>query len=417
MHFICSTFGSSPGDVFPILGLALELRDRGHTITFATNDHFGGMVRSYGLEFEPLGTEEDFTACIHNPDLWHPQRAFQHAFECFRPVLKRQYQIHVDRANPGKVVAISNCLGFGALVAQEKTGLPLITLHCQPAVLWSDREPPTLPGLFGPRWLKSLLYRIGERFVIDPVVCPFLNQWRHELGLPPVKQITRWWNSPFGVLCMFPDWYSKPQDDWPINWMQTDFPLWNHRTDERMGDKVESFLNAGAPPIVFTPGSANVHGQGFFQAAVQACESLGRRGILLTEFPEQLPVSLPDSVVHFDYIPLDLLLPRSAAFVHHGGVGSTSQAMLAGVPQVLMPLAHDQFDNAERIQSLGIGDSIPSPRFTGPRLTRALKPLLESSAIANSCRQVAERLAKRDGVRRSADAIEKRVLEGRLENN
>ena len=392
-----------------MLGLALELQRRGHRITFATNQHFAGMAQKYGLPFEALGTEADFAACVSNPDLWHPQRAFRHVMQSLQPVLRQQYALHAESARAGDGIAITNCFGFGALMAQDKLQLPVITVHCQPAVLWSNREPPTLPGLFGPRWLKSLLYRAGERFVLDPTVCPFLNSWRRELDLPPVRRISRWWHSPYAVLCLFPDWYSPSQADWPRNIIQTDFPLWNDQSDAGLASDVDQFLRRGDPPLVFTPGSANVHGRQFFEASVEACRLLGRRGILLTEFPEQVPGPLPDTIAHFRYVPLDLLLPRSAAFIHHGGIGSTSQALLAGIPQLLMPLAHDQFDNAARIRKLGMGDWIPVQQFTGPRVSDRLRRLLAASAVAASCRTAAERLASRDGLHRSAIAIEEHV--------
>jgi len=408
VHFICSTLGSS-GDVFPILGLALELRRRGHDITFATNEHFQRIVESYGLTFEMLGTEADYQACIRNPDLWNPRRAFRHVFQSLMPALKRQYEIHAAAQRSGAVVGITNCFGFGAFTAQDKLGMPVITVHVQPAVLWSDHAPPTLPGLFGPRWMKRWIYRAAERYILDPVVCPFLNDWRRELGLAPIHRITDRWHSPYGVLCMFPEWYATPQPDWPGNLLQSDFPLWNHQSDQSLAAEVKRFLNDGPAPLVFTPGSANVHGRKFFQAAVHACESLKRRGILLTGFPEQLPDKLPDSIVHFPFVPLDLLLPQSAAFIHHGGIGSMSQAMLAGIPQVLMPLAHDQFDNAARVLRLGIGESIPAPRFSESRLIPALNRLLSSARVSQACRDLSVRLNARDGLRQSATAIERRL--------
>jgi rhamnosyltransferase subunit B len=239
-----------------------------------------------------------------------------------------------------------------------------------------------------------------------------LNQWRGELGLPRVKRITEWWSSRFGILCMFPEWYAMPQPDWPGNGMQSDFPLWNHSTNTQLTPEIEAFLKRGSPPVVFTPGSANVHGRPFFEAALHACHTLGQRGIFLTQYSEQIPANLPDSVAHFAYVPLDHLLSRAAAFVHHGGVGSMSQAMFAGIPQVMMPLAHDQFDNAARVRKLGIGDAIPAPRFTGPRLVDALKRLLDSAPVAAKCRAVADRLSCRDGLRRSADAVEQRLAKG-----
>jgi rhamnosyltransferase subunit B len=250
------------------------------------------------------------------------------------------------------------------------------------------------------------MYGLGEKFVIDRTVCPFLNEWRHELGLPPLSRITRWWNSPDGIVCLFPDWYAAPQPDWPPNLVQTDFPLWNAHVEQGLAPEVDAFLRSGEPPIVFTPGSANVHGHEFFAAAVEACRALNRRGILLTEHADQIPSGLPESVAHFPYVPLDLLLPRAAAFVHHGGIGSTSQALLAGIPQVLMPLAHDQFDNGARVENLGIGASIPAPKFNAARLTEALKRLFGSDAVMHSCRVAAKRLANRDGLTTSAEAID-----------
>jgi rhamnosyltransferase subunit B len=408
MRFICSTFGSA-GDVFPMLGLALKLKDRGHEVTFATNSQFADVVTESGMAFEPLGSVEAFQATIRSPDLWHPQRGFRHIFGYLSPALRDQYALHARWAGSSGVVGITNCFGFGALMAQEKLGVPVITLHLQPAVLWSRFSPPTVPGVFGPRWLKTLLYAMGERLVLDPVVCPFLNPWRAEIGLPPMKRITRWWNSPFGVLCMFPSWYAPPQPDWPTNLMQTDFPLWNRRSDSAADDVLKRFLGAGDQPIVFTPGSANVHGRDFFHAAVGACRMLNRRGVLLTEFSEQIPERLPESMLHCPYVPLDDLLPRSAAFVHHGGIGSTSQAMLAGIPQVLMPLAHDQFDNADRVQRLGVGGTVASRGLTAAMLATALRPLLETKAVINACHDVANRLAPRDGLQRSAVVIEDHV--------
>ncbi|HVJ87827.1 MAG TPA: nucleotide disphospho-sugar-binding domain-containing protein [Caulifigura sp.] len=406
MHFIVSTLGSA-GDVFPFLGLALELRSRGHSITFATNGHFESLIEKHGLCFEPLGSEADYQATIRNPDLWSPRKAFPHIFRSLSPILRRQYDII---AAAGKdAVSVINVFGFGALLAQEKLGIPAITVHLQPSVMWSRVSPPTIPGVIGPNWFKSFMYGMGERFVIDPVVCPFLNGWRAELGLPPVRRITRWWNSPFQIVCLFPDWYCPIQPDWPSNVSQTDFPLWNQGSDDPLSPALDEFLSAGPPPIVFTPGTANIHGQRFFETAVEACRQLNRRAVLLTQHPEQVPANLPPTIRFERYVPLDRLLPRSAAFVHHGGIGSTSQAFLAGIPQILMPLAHDQFDNAVRVERLEAGAGIPASRFTVRALRVTLDRLFNSESAAARCQNISRRLAARDGLPRAAELILKSV--------
>jgi len=406
MHFILSPMGSA-GDVHPFLGLALALRERGHTITFVVAQYFEELVRRHGLEYVEVGTTEQFLASLNNPNLWNPRKALQHVYESgIRHAMPLQYEALASHFVPGESVAISSCLGFGALLAREKLGLPLVTVDLQPAVLWSDIEPPRIPGTFGPKWLQRLIYQIGVKFIIDPVILPSLNAYRREIGLPPIASVPPWWHSPDCVACLFPTWYGPPQADWPPNVIQTDFPLWDERADEPLGDDVEAFLAAGEPPIVFTPGSANLFGKNFFLAAVDACRRLGRRGILLSRFADQVPTSLPATVKHFAYVPLGPLLPRCAALVHHGGIGTAAQAMAAGVPQLIMALAHDQYDNADRIQRLGIGNWSTPRWFSGRRVARMLGTLLASGQSQTACRQVAQRLARRDGLAQTAAALE-----------
>lgn len=400
MKVVVSTFGSA-GDVFPMLGLALALRGRGHAVTFATNPYFADTVARHGLPFEPLGTTAEFEATIRNPDLWSPRRGFRTVFDLLQPAFRQQYAL-TERLGG---VAVTNVFGLGALTAREKLGRTVISIHLQPAVMWSDHAPPVFAGMFGPRWVRNLQYRIGARFLLHPFVARALDPWRAELGLKPLPRIDRWWHSPDGVVGLFPDWFAPAQPDWPPNTVLTDFPLWNDGSDAGLPTDAAAFLDAGDPPVVFTPGSANVHGRAFFAAALDACQRLGRRALLLTKFPEQLP-PLPPGVAHLAYVPLDALLPRAAAFVHHGGVGSMSQAMAAGIPQLVMPLAHDQFDTVARVEKLGVGAGLGVKRFTGPRVAAALTGLLESAAVANACRAVAARLTTRDGLERAVVAVE-----------
>ena len=219
-------------------------------------------------------------------------------------------------------------------------------------------------------------------------------------------QIPRWWHSPDCVVCGFPEWFCPPPADWPPNVLQTDFPLWDDQADTPLPPDVESFLMAGQRPIVFTPGSANRFGGRFFEAAIDACRRLQTRGILLTQFAEQVPPLASGDVVHFPFVPFARLLPRVAAVVHHGGIGSTAQGLAAGIPQLLMPLAHDQFDNAARIRRLGVGDWLPPPRFTGPAVAAKLHGLLSSTDVAHQCQAIASRCSPHKGIERTALAIE-----------
>jgi UDP:flavonoid glycosyltransferase YjiC (YdhE family) len=265
----------------------------------------------------------------------------------------------------------------------------------------------TGPGV--PRWFKRFQFRLANRLLIEPLVAREVNRFRQELGLARERSVFffgDWWHSPQKVLGLFPDWYAPPQPDWPASTVLTGFPLWDESGLTEMPPALGSFLDSGTPPIVFAPGSAMKHGHDFFAAAAQACQQLGRRGILLTRYAEQIPAKLPEGVRHFEFVPFSLLLPRAAALVHHGGIGTASQALAAGVPQLVMPMAHDQPDNAARLRRLGVATSLPPAKFVAASVARELGTLLNSPRTLECCRQVASRFATQGGIGRACDEIE-----------
>jgi len=404
----------SAGDVHPFVGLAIELQRRGHQVTLLTNGYFSELASRFGLEMIELSSRGEFHAGIASKDLWHPIRSFSHLYhQLVYPTIDKQYEVIERFASKGPVTVVANCFGFGALIAQEKLGVPVISVHLQPVMLWSRHQPPQIAGLHGPRWMKNIFFSLLHRFVVDPIVLPTLNPLRKKHSLPPVKGVMHWWHSKTMILCLFPKWFCPPQPDWPKPLHQVDFPMWDEsesidgRQTAVLPEAIEEFLSQGAAPVVFTPGSANIFGVDFFKTAVETCRILGLRAIFLTRFSEQIPDPLPAYVLHVPFVPLSQLLPRSAAFVHHGGIGSASQAMYAGIPQLVWPLAHDQFDNAIRIKKLGIGDSLEPKYFTPKRLAAKLDLLLKSALIAMQCKIVASRIQRGEGIAEAVDILER----------
>jgi len=414
MHYLVMPLGSA-GDVHPFVGLALELRRRGHEVTLSTNGYFAPLAERFRLPFIEVSSTDHFFSGIQNPNLWHPFRSFPYLYKSMiEPTIRPQYEIVARESAKRETIVLANSLGLGAINAQDKLGVKVVSVHLQPIMMWSRIRPPRLPGLIGPGWLQDAMYRTAQRLVINPVACPGLNAIRAELGLTPVKQLMEWWHSRWRILCLYPKWFCPPQTDWPSPFYQVDFPLWDESENEDgstlqsgLGDELETFLSQGSAPIAFTPGSANIFGNPFFETAIRACKTLGRRAILLTRFGDQIPTRLPSSVLHVPFAPLSQLLPRCAAFVHHGGIGSASQAMAAGVPQLIRPQAHDQFDNAMRIVEQGFGECLKPNRFSSRALASKLQKMLSSEQMARQCQNVASKIETRRGIEQAVDAIEK----------
>ncbi len=400
------------GDVHPHVGLALALRGRGHDVTLATSAYFSPLIERLGLRFVPLGTVEQYESLTAHPDLWHHRKGLNVLGGALQLVSAELYRVVREHGVGNDTIVVAPGLAFAVRTAQDTLGIRLVTTHLQPSGFHSIHRSPVLHPALGrinalPRILKRLLLALIDR-VADRVLGAAVNTHRQELGLGRVRHITsRWWHSPTCVIGMFPDWFASVQPDWPPQVHLTGFPLYDERDATDVPAKVAAFLDAPDPPVVFVAGSGNRQAERFFQAAADACGQLGRRGLLLTRYPEQLRAALPDGVRHCDYVPFTQVLPRAAALVHHGGIGSAAQALAAGVPQLVMPMTFDQPDNADRLRELGVARVLSPARFRGPAVARELDQLLGSRETAARCRTLAERMRGVDGLGAACEVIER----------
>jgi UDP:flavonoid glycosyltransferase YjiC (YdhE family) len=120
---------------------------------------------------------------------------------------------------------------------------------------------------------------------------------------------------------------------------------------------------------------------------------------------------LPEGIIAVDYVPYQSILPRACAVVHHGGVGTTSQGLLAGVPTLIVPFAFDQSDNAEHARKVGTSRTLYRKDYRAPRVANELYELLTQPAYARRALEVSRQLQQEDGPGRAADLIEQ-VLSG-----
>lgn len=379
-------------------------------MTVVTNNYFEELIRKQGLDFIQFGTRDEFLEAVNDPRLWDPMKGFDLVWGGVMKALQPLYDIVKAESQKGDTVVVAASLAIGARVAQEKLGIPLAMVHLQPSVLRSLEHPPILPPVavpdWFPPWAVDLYFRLGD-FVVDGKIGNTLNKFRAHLGLGPVHRILdTWWHSPQLTLGLFPEWFSGHPADWPKSVQLTGFPLYDEADVQGLPPDLESFLQNGPPPIVFTPGSAMSQGERFFAESVQVCIDRKWRGLLVTKFPAQLPRDLLPGVRHVNYVPFSLLLPRVAAFVHHGGIGTTAQALAAGVPQLVMPLSFDQPDNAARVKRLGAGEVLPPNRYTAARAAALLERLISDPERKKRCLQLAEQFKNAHPIEQTCQKLE-----------
>ena len=407
MHIILATMGTD-GDVFPYLGLGAALLKREHRVTLAAPETYQDRATDFGLEFESLVSTADVQRMLSNPDLWDPFRSGPMMAKWGNPMIPYQYELLARLASEPDSVMVANPGVIAARLVQEKQHCPMASLLLQPGVLPSCTAPPSMPGGMNiPTWfpypLRKLYWRVVD-FAGYLLVARSLNRFRAKLGLSPIRRFFRWWLSPELVIVMFPEWNAAPQPDWPPQLRLVGFSRFDGVQNELPGD-IRQFCEAGAPPIVFTLGTGMMHAKDFFREAVAACESIGARGLLLTKYPDVIPDELPETIRHFQFAPFRVLLPLCKAIVHHGGIGTTAAALEAGCPQLVMPLAWDQPDNATRIQKLGVGTALNSRHRKFQHLSRALIELTTPETQA-CCQSVSSLAGNQHGLELAVELIE-----------
>ena len=386
-------FGSA-GDVFPFIWLGRQLKARGHRVRMITACLFEEHARKAGLEFISLGEKDDFEAMIRDPRIWKSGIGTKVVFE-FAAKSVESYLAAIESC--GKVdLMLAPVTAFAARLAREKHGIPLITVHLQPAVFVSAYETPLLHpviGLFNklPVWFKKLILSLPNP--VDFFALPTVRRICEANGVKPPRSLWReWWDSPDGVLALFPAWFAPPQPDWPKHLLQWTFPLEDLAAEQALQPELQAFLARGELPVIFTPGSANVQAARFFAVAAEAVQRIGCRAVFVTREPKQVPPNLPASILTVEYAPFSALLQHAAVFVHHGGIGTMSQGFAAGVPQLIMAMAHDQPDNAARLERLGAGSGLTVRQFTPVRVAHELTQLLHGVAIRQASLKYAAKL-------------------------
>jgi rhamnosyltransferase subunit B len=414
---LLATLGSL-GDLHPYIAVGTALLARGQQVRLATSIDYRARVEAAGLEFAPLAPSL--------AELGDPEQVARRFFAAWKgpellinamviaPV-RRAYG-DLRAAMEGVDLAVTHPLTPVLPMIAEKGGLPWLSSVLAPYNLFSMTDPSLIPNF---EWLRRVprIGRFPHGWLLD-LVCAQVRQWerplhalRAELGLTPDKRslLIQGQFSPRGTLALFDPVLAASQPDWPAHTFVCGAAL-HDAGDPQLASTVADnalgqFLAAGEPPVVFALGSSAVWlARDYWTHAIAACKALGVRGLLLTGTP--LQQQLPAGVAAFDYLPYSRVFSRAAAIVHQAGIGTLSQALRSGRPQLLTPAGFDQPDNSARAARLGVGRVLPFRlAHNHVRLASELRALLGDSTHARAAVEVAGKLRGVDGAAAAAQRI------------
>lgn len=394
-----------------MMAVALELQRRGHDPLIATSASYGEKISSAGLGFHPIRpniTPEDKELIRYSMDeRGGPEYIIK---RLMMPALRQTFDDLMEAVR-GADVLVSGDLAYAAAVVADLTRVPWLAATMAPLSFFSRYDPPMLLH-------SAPLALVAQRFPYAYAAIVRLARWRVTDWGAPVYQLrnelglARGAEPLFGargnaraLLGMFSPLLGWPQPDWPANARVTGFAFYDRH--EPMPDTLRAFLERGEPPIVFTLGSAAVFDPGlFYRESAQAAERLGRRAVLLVGPEPQQMLRSSERLEVASYAPYSELFPRAAAIVHHGGIGTTAQALRAGRPMVIVPFSHDQPDNAARTVRLGVATTIARKRYSAARAADSLRTVLADPAYRDQAARCASEIAREDGAAAAADAIE-----------
>jgi rhamnosyltransferase subunit B len=413
---LLTTLGSL-GDLHPYIAVGLGLRERGAAVTIATSEIYRVKLEGEGLGFAPL--RPDMSHVIDSPEVmrkaFHPRTGTEYVFrKMFLPWLDQTFEDTAAAARDADLI-VGHPVAFVTPTVAEYLSKPWVSVALQPSIFLSAHDPPAISGapfltpLFsmGPGFTR-LFFRFA-RNMMGRWGAP-LNALRIKLGLAPLRNpLLDDMFSPHGTQAWFSKVLGEPQTDWPGRTTVTGFPFYDKlEPGQGLSRELAQFLDAGPAPVVFTLGSSAVFDAGgFYAESLRAVGSIGCRAVLLIgKEPKNMPPGpIPDAVFIAEYAPYSELLPRAAATVHQGGVGTTAQALRSGKPMIVVPWSHDQPDNGMRIGRLGVGRVIPRGKYRAGRVARELALLLAGESYGTAAQTVACEMERENGVTAACDGL------------
>lgn len=408
-RIVLATFGSY-GDLNPYIAIGVALRHLGAEVCVVAPEPYRGDILRHGLEFIPTRPEVDvedtgLIGSVMNP--WAGAEFLTR--KLLMPALRESYE-DLFAACEGADFLLSHVLVLAAPIVAEQKRIPWATAFLQPMVLFSAYDMPVIPPLTGLRYLRSLGPRFNKAvlrllFTLSAHWGQPVHQLRRDLGLPPgPNPLFDAYRSPFGNLALFAEVYASAQPDWPVQTELCGFPF----LDEDLGGtalqpETDEFTRAGARPVVFTLGSAAVRiAHEFIRRVIEISGRLRERAIIVIgEQASERDLHPTKDVLLVPSLPYFEVFPRASVIVHSGGIGTTAHALRAGVPQIIVPFAHDQFDNADRIARLHCGINAGSRRISSTRLTKYIQRAITDTSYTSAAENIADRIST-DGAQRAA---------------
>ena len=413
MNITILTYGSR-GDVQPFLPLSLGLMTGGHSVKLAVPSRFKELVEGYGIQFVPLaGEPEDLSRQINDAG-FNPIRMIRefmnHAVEIGADVLRQTEEACKD----ADLIIHTFAHAVGAHTLAREMNIPDVHVQIFPMFTPTGDYPNvTLPDLKS-RSVNRFTHLVSQKVAWWISMLGY-GEVRRRAGLPKRKLYF-----PFDkdslrpltpILCAWSPSVLPPSNEWNDNIHVTGYYFFDHVGNYQPSAELQNFLEEGDPPVCVSFGSmVNRDAERIDGIVRDALKRTGNRGIILSGWSDVKSVSSAD-VLYLDAVPHDWLLPRCKMIVHHGGAGTTSAGLRAGIPNIVVPFTADQPFWGRRIHAVGAG---PKPIIVKKlSVENLMQAIVEADVetVRKRAQEIGQRIRSEEGVVRAVSLIEAHVSE------
>lgn len=377
---IAIVVSGSRGDVQPMLALAVGLRAAGHEAIVCSSPDNAAWAGSHGCAFEAIGEPLRDNESLGG---W--------VTLAFNRFIRRQIELQVrdlPRVIKGCDVVLASGLVWGVRPVAERLGIRYRYVAFTPAgFLGTTRDP-----------IGTRLTRGAAQLFADLSYGSELNKRRAALGLPRMRGVMQQLMGPGTIAATDPALTLLPHGA-RLRTSQTGYPFLAQ--GGALSEELRQFLEAGSPPIYAGFGSMPVpNRERVGRLLVNAAVRTGQRLVVSRGWAGIPDMGGADTCLFVDDEPHDLLFPHVSAVIHHGGAGTVATAARAGVPQIVLPQAADQFLWRSQVVRLGLGPPTPMlRRVSVESLARAIEATLTDPSYRQHALDMAVRLkAAPDGV-------------------
>lgn len=384
-HIVLITIGSG-GDVYPFLRIGKLIIEEGHEVTLISHCVYKEKAEQLGFLFISSDTVEEYNSLMSaetHTEIQEPKGSISFSKTEMFPKIEKSFNKIISNIRHPTLIIGHNMLHGLVQMISEKMSTPYISVFLAPGYLEGEKMGASL-NIFSEEY-NIIRASVGLRPVVD---------W-HSMIKNYSKGIAFW-----------PDWFAQPEDGWPTNVIPAGFLL--HENEEKIEDELQKWLIEKSP-ILITHATTPPSSRNYFMSAIEACEEMGLPAIIVSRHKEFLPSVLPKEIKHFDYLPFSKLISYVSVLVHHGGIGTTGQALLSGTPQLIMGKGFDRPRNAECVKKLGVGAFLPASKWNKEDVIDSLHALYQNEEMKQRCIVISNYFVDSD-----TDTVIKKVINEEL---